>query len=615
MAPSQSSISTISPTYDQCRSQRRWCGESVPTRPELGPECAYRCPLSGTTDLHSFFSAFWDFLGFFDFFDTMKLSSVTNWATPARLAGLSMLPMLPVQASVEDVKLLPAPPMGFNNWARFECDLNETLFTDTAKSMVSRGLLDAGYNRLNLDDCWMAHDRAADGSLQWNSTMFPNGIPWLAKFAKQQGFHLGIYEDSGNATCGGYPGSYGHEKQDADTFADWGIDYLKLDGCNVFAEDGRSDEEEYRFRYHQWHNILSSMEDPLIFSESAPAYFCTNNTEWAKVMDWIPYYGELARHSDDIITFYEKGSPWESIMANYHFHTRVVRYQMPGYYNDPDFLIPDHPGLSMDEKKSHFAIWASSGAPLIISAYIPDLSDEEIEYLSNKDLIAVDQDPLAEQAALVSRDSHFDVLSRSLANGDRLVTILNTGDNTASTEVSLEKLGLDSTCQYRARDLWTGAVSTIKKSIDITLDSHATSVHRITPPRGCTSVTPTGMIFDTSSGRCLTAGKTTSFTSCQASDSQAWRVSGTGSKLTISPLSDVQKCLTVSGSVIDLVPCGSGSSATWSYSITGHLQNSKGGCLTDSAGAAKVGTCNQDRAGQIIGLPSGVRLADVGIQQ
>lgn len=545
----------------------------------------------------------------------MGLSSATNWASPAKLASLLMIPLLPIEASVENVKLLPTPPMGFNNWARFECDLNETLFTDTAKSMVSRGLLDAGYNRLNLDDCWMTHDRAADGSLQWNSTLFPNGIPWLAKFAKQHGFHLGIYEDSGNATCGGYPGSYGYEKQDAETFADWGIDYLKLDGCNVFAEDGRSDAEEYRLRYHQWHNILSAMEDPLIFSESAPAYFCTNDTEWADVMDWVPYYGELARHSDDVITFYAKGSPWESIMDNYHFHTRVVRYQMPGYYNDPDFLIPDHPGLSMDEKKSHFAIWASSGAPLIISAYIPDLSDEEIEFLSNKDLIAVDQDPLAEQAALVSRDSHFDVLSRSLANGDRLVTILNTGEKTASTKVSLDKLGLDSTCQYRTRDLWTGAVSMIKNSVDVTLASHATSVHRITPPRGCTSVTPTGMIFDTSSGRCLTAGKTPAFKSCGASDAQAWRVSGSGSKLTISPLSDVKKCLAVSGSGIELVPCKSGSSATWNYFITGHLQSSKGGCLTDSAGAATVGTCNQDIAGQIIGLPSGVRLADVGTHQ
>lgn len=143
-------------------------------------------------------------------------------------------------SSTKDPKLLPAPPMGCKNWARFECNLNETLFTDTAQATVSRGLLDAGYNRLNLADCWMTHDRAADGSLQWNCTKFPHGIPWLAQDAKNHGFLLGIYEDAGNATCGGFPGSYGHEQQDAETFASWGIDYLKLDGCNVYAEDGRS---------------------------------------------------------------------------------------------------------------------------------------------------------------------------------------------------------------------------------------------------------------------------------------------------------------------------------------------------------------------------------------
>jgi alpha-galactosidase len=120
------------------------------------------------------------------------------------------------------------------------CDLNETLFTETAQSMLTRGLQHAGYNRLNLDDCWMRHDRAADGSLQWNTTLFPHGIPWLAEYASSHGFHLGIYEDAGNLTCGGYPGSYGYEQLDADTFASWGIDYLKLDGCNVWAENGRS---------------------------------------------------------------------------------------------------------------------------------------------------------------------------------------------------------------------------------------------------------------------------------------------------------------------------------------------------------------------------------------
>lgn len=541
----------------------------------------------------------------------MTQPATTRWAIPARMASLLLLPLLSAHASIEDSKLLPTPPMGFNNWARFECDLNETLFTETAQSMVSRGLLAAGYNRLNLDDCWMTHSRAADGALQWNATLFPHGIPWLADFAHQHGFHLGIYQDSGNATCGGYPGSYTYEQLDAETFASWGIDYLKLDGCNVYPEMGRSMADEYKWRYGQWHEILSAMPNPLIFSESAPAYFSENKTEWAAVMDWVPFYGELARHSDDVLVYVGEGSAWESIMVNYHYQTLLVRYQGPGYYNDPDFLITDHPGLSDAEKRSHFALWASFGAPLIISAYIPALSDEEIRFLANRDLIAVDQDPLAQQAALVSRDGSFDVLSRSLANGDRLLTVLNTGASSAKTSISMARLGMKGKCQYKARDLWTGKVSTIRDAVDVTLDSHATAVYRITPDRSCTSVTPTGMIFNTVSGHCLTASSSgITFQPCHAADAQVWAVAGSGTKVTVSPLSSPSKCLAVEGSDTVLVDCKSVAGTVWSHSITGHLQNASGGCLTESDGRGSLADCELLQGGQILGLPSGVHVVD-----
>ncbi|KAF4150839.1 hypothetical protein CNMCM8927_005401 [Aspergillus lentulus] len=274
---------------------------------------------------------------------------------------------IPRRILVSSPNLLPTPPMGFNNWARFMCDLNETLFLETASAMISTGLLEAGYNRLNLDDCWMAYDRAADSSLQWNITKFPHGIPWLAHQLKTQGFHLGIYQDAGNLTCGGYPGSFGHEALDAHTFAAWGIDYLKLDGCNVFPEHSRTLEEEYKARYSHWHTVLKQMRPPLIFSESAPAYFAdpANLTSWYEVMDWAPAFGELARHSTDILVYVGEGSAWDSIMVNYHYNTLLARYQRPGYFNDPDFLIPDHPGLTIEEKRSQFALWASFSAPLI----------------------------------------------------------------------------------------------------------------------------------------------------------------------------------------------------------------------------------------------------------
>lgn len=139
------------------------------------------------------------------------------------------------------------------------------------------------------DDCWPAHERLPNGSLTWNETLFPQGLPWLANYVHSKGFHFGIYEDAGNATCGGYPGTLGHEQLDAETFENWGVDYLKLDGCNVFP----STEQRYQDIYGGWHQVLTALQHPLIFSESAPAYFAgtRNNTAWYEVMDWVPLYG------------------------------------------------------------------------------------------------------------------------------------------------------------------------------------------------------------------------------------------------------------------------------------------------------------------------------------
>ncbi|KAJ5367113.1 hypothetical protein N7541_001054 [Penicillium brevicompactum] len=540
---------------------------------------------------------------------------VTSIASASITSMALMLPILPIQASIQNPAILPTPPMGFNNWARFQCDLNESLFTETAQSMLTRGLHDAGYNRLNLDDCWMQHDRAPDGSLQWNTTRFPHGIPWLASYATKLGFHLGIYEDAGNLTCGGYPGSYGYEAQDVETFASWGIDYLKVDGCNVWSEGGSGSgsgllREEYRARYGAWHEVLSQLPRPLIFSESAPAYFADNASDWAVVMDWVPRFGELARHSTDVLVFVGEGSPWDSIMNNYDFNTLLVRYQRPGYFNDPDFLIPDHPGLTQTEKESHFRLWASFSAPLIISAYIPALSDEDVAYLSNADLIAVNQDPLAQQAALVSRDGIFDVLTRSLENGDRLLTVLNRGPVPASTTIPLGRLGLaQSGCQYRVRDLVTRRVGTVDHAVEIQLDSHATSVHRIELPEGCSTVTPTGMVFHTPSGLCMTAsGDAVSFEKCKALDSQVWDVSVDGTMLALSALSDRSLCLAARKGRVSLAACGD-AGTTWEHAVTGHLRNTEG-CLTQISGTGVVEASVVDNAAQIFGLPSGVHLAE-----
>ena len=503
--------------------------------------------------------------------------------------------------------VLPTPPMGFNNWARFECALNQTLFTSTADAMVSRGLLAAGYDRVNVDDCWPLHERAANGSLQWDPEKFPDGLIWLGQYLKNRNLKFGIYSDAGNATCGGYPGSLGYEEIDAATFASWGIDYLKLDGCNVYDQGKLNDEQTYKKIYGHWHSVLSNMAQPLIFSESAPAYFCGESdlTDWYEVMDWVPKYGELARHSDDVATF-DAANPWDSIMANYGFEILLARYQSPGYFNDPDFLIVDHPNLNINEKKSHFALWSSFSAPLIISAYIPSLSNDEIAYLTNANLIAVNQDALSLQATLISQDRTFDVLSKTLSNGDRLLTILNKGASTASIKVPVERIGYPSvpTASFSVQDLWTGDYSAATNSITASIPSHGTAVYRISSSQ---PVVPTGQIFNTASLHCLTSsGKTVSWASCAGADAQVWQVT---ESRTIRSISNLNLCLVGNGKgKATMATCNENAkNQKWSYAMTGNVVNQAAVlCLQEgSDGAVLLAACQTEANDQVFELPSG----------
>jgi alpha-galactosidase len=536
------------------------------------------------------------------------------------------LSVIAIAAQTSITTVLPTPPMGFNNWARFMVNFNETLFTTTAGAMLSKGLLAAGYNRLNLDDGWMQHSRAQNGSLQWDTTLFPHGIPWLVKNVTSRGFQLGIYENSGIKTCGGYPGSQDYEELDAKTFSSWGIDFLKLDGCHVRTDNGQSNQEAFKSLYSLWHRVLSNLKNPLIFSISAPAYFSgsdeaffkvDNRTDWHRVMKWSTLYGELARHSVDIavVDNYPPDTHpdwyWQSIMKNYGYQVLLARYQQPGFYNDPDFLIPDERLLTLDEKKSHFALWASFSAPLIISAYIPDLSTEEVKYLTNKDIIAIDQDPLGLQATLVSQDGTFDVLTKSLSNGDRSLTVLNKGNMSACTSIQLERIGLINSGIYTVKDLWTGKETNVTGAIDIELGRHATAIYRFL---NAPSTIPTGMIFNTpsvntTSLKCLTASTppALTFSNCIASDSQIWKVSSEGA---IGPLSSQNMCITAGKNGTALQGCNGDANQHWIYHVSGNLKNvaRENECLTERNSRASVGICGDQLDDQVFGLPSGVEV-------
>ncbi|KAF2867028.1 glycoside hydrolase superfamily [Massariosphaeria phaeospora] len=523
--------------------------------------------------------------------------------------------------------------MGFNNWARFMCNLNETLFTKTADAMLEKGLLAAGYDNINLDDCWSLKERNSKGELEWDPAIFPRGMPWLGEYLHTRGFKFGIYTNSGNMTCGWYPGSQDHEEIDAKTFERWGVDYLKVDGCHVELQNGRTNYEEFEYRYSLWHEILTTeLKKPFIFSQSAPAYFSPNfhldknNTDWYRTMEYVRRNGELARHSDDIKVYgnnpeniFEPGGHWESMMNNYGMQVRLSRYQSCGFFNDPDFLIVDWPDLSLDEKKTHFALWSSFSAPLILSAWIPDLKDEDIAYLTNKDIIAVDQDALCEQATLVSQDGYIDVLTKNLANGDRLLTVLNRGDRRNTTRIPLERLGIDARAPYKAKDLWTGKTSSIHHSITASLRTRQTAIYRISSsshaPKSLAPV-PTGQIFNTFSLNCLSASSSRfhaaapSFSACNAADGQVWTVSAEGR---VRPLSGKNRCLTVdSDGDVGLERCERGDRGqVWGYGVAGNLVNrgGKGLCLEEGGeGEVLVRKCGVALDRQVVALPGGVKL-------
>ncbi|KAG9247331.1 glycoside hydrolase family 27 protein [Calycina marina] len=490
--------------------------------------------------------------------------------------------------------LQPTPPMGYNNWAHVMCGLNESLFVETAQAMARNGLLAAGYNRINLDDCWSNFDRASNGSMAWNAEKFPRGLSWLTNYLNSLGFIAGIYTDAGILSCGGFPGAY--------------------DGCNMRT----GTEAEYKAVYGRWHDVLSEQNPPMVFSESAPAYFAeaANLTDWYSVMGWVREYGQLARHSRDSLVwnstlYWPDITGWDSIMFNYGQEVRLARYQKPGYFNDPYFLNVDHFDYTLNEKKSQFALWSSLSAPLILSTSVPRLTPDELAYLTNKDIIAINQDILALQATLVSQSDTWDVLTKSLANGDRLLTILNRGNFTGSHIVSFDQIGLPTASKVSVKDLWTGETISVKHAVLAkSIESHATAIFRLSGFGGAKVVIATGKIFNTYSLNTLTfSGKNLHWSTSTGDVSQVWQAKGDG---TVRNLAYPAQCLTSTGlgKQVGIKGCSGCSAQKWGYYISGNLMSkSSRGCLTEAAsGVVTVSGCLYEDNTQVVALPGGVEV-------
>jgi alpha-galactosidase len=388
------------------------------------------------------------------------------------LASVVAVPS-PVPAAAAVGTLAPTPPMGFNNWNAFGCDVNETLIEETADVIVSSGLAHAGYEYVNIDDCWSARERGQDGRLVPDPVKFPHGIAGVADYVHGKGLKLGIYGDAGTRTCAGYPGSLGTEELDARTWADWGVDYLKYDNCHNESDGSQAD---FIRRYTAMRNALDKVDRPIVYA------IC----EWGQSQpwQWAAGVGDLWRTTGDV------SDSWQSLRSIIAANAALYPYAGPGHWNDPDMMEIGNGGMTGTEYRTHMSMWAMMAAPLLIGTDLRTASRDTLAILGNREIIAIDQDRLGVQGKVVVDRDGLMVLDKPLANGEHAIALYNATDALATVDVPARDTGLARAGGYRLRDVWSGAVRQVRSVISAAVPAHGTVVYRVRPLRDTSATEP-----------------------------------------------------------------------------------------------------------------------------
>lgn len=364
------------------------------------------------------------------------------------------------------------PPMGWNSWNKFACNVDEKLIREVADAMVASGMKDAGYTYINIDDCWHG-DRDSLGFIHPDPKRFPSGMKALADYIHSKGLKMGIYSDAGSQTCGGRPGSRGYEFQDAQTYAGWGVDYLKYDWCNT---EGLKAEGAYKTMAA----AIRKAGRPIVLS------ICEWGTD--KPWEWGPKVGHLWRTTGDIYNCFDcindHGS-WKSwgTMQILDKQAGLRKYAGPGHWNDPDMLEVGNGKLTPGEDRAHFGMWALIAAPLIAGNDIRTMSKETKAILTNKNVVAVNQDSLGIQGFKYGVKDSVEIWFKPLKNGNWAAAFLNRSQKEQKvnfdwkTEVVKDNdFNIDLNAQntlYKLKNLWTGKMAgTTKKALTAIVPSH-----------------------------------------------------------------------------------------------------------------------------------------------
>jgi alpha-galactosidase len=357
----------------------------------------------------------------------------------SKLLRVSLLLCLPLAA--QTVKPAATPPMGWNSWNHFNKNIDDATVRAQADAMVSSGMRDAGYIYVNIDDTWEG-ERDARGFIHSNSK-FPD-MKALADYVHSKGLKLGIYSSPGPQTCAKFEGSYGHEEQDAQTFAEWGIDYLKYDLCGLrdAMKQAGSPEAAHKVMvdaYTKMHTALQKAGRPIVYS------LCQygNDAVWR----WgASVGGNLWRTTGDISDRYAR-------MAEIGFsQAGLSKYAGPGHWNDPDMLEVGNGGMNAEEYRTHMSLWVLLAAPLLAGNDLTKMSPETIALLTNRELIAIDQDSAGIQGDRVSLEGPMEIWVRPLADGSKAIGMFNRHPQPMEMRVDFRQLGL--AARAKVRDVW-----------------------------------------------------------------------------------------------------------------------------------------------------------------
>ncbi|GAA3732776.1 ricin-type beta-trefoil lectin domain protein [Plantactinospora mayteni] len=469
------------------------------------------------------------------------------------------------------------PPMGWNSWNTFGCNINETLIRQMADAIVNSGMRDLGYKYVVVDDCWMNSTRDAQGNLQASPSRFPSGMKALGDYLHSRGLLFGIYQAPLDRTCAQYFGAYpgatgaqGHEVQDARQFAAWGVDYLKYDWC---SPSGTIDEQVARFAVMR--DALAATGRPILYSINPNSI----HAKTGPLRNW----GDVAniwRTTEDITNAWNTGQTNGYPMGIQNIvdvNVPLAHYAGPGAFNDPDMMEVGRGGMTDTEMRSHFALWAIMAAPLVAGNDIRSMDAATQTILKAQNLIAINQDPLGLQAAQVSNDGTRRVLAKRLGNGDVAVALFNQGSTSTTVTTTAAAIGKSGT-SFTLRDAWTNATSTTSGSISASVPAHGTVVYRVSG--GGTTPPPTTAfrLRSESSGRCLdlddnnTANGTGMLVwDCHTSANQQFTQSGQSLRV-------LGKCLDIptnatAGTRVQIWDCNGGTNQQWTFNGNGTISN------------------------------------------